>query len=117
MKYLIDFDSRLSEDKKTLELIREGNVIERIEGEIANDFYKKLVRIDELKTIGFSYCFLEFDGKLDEWYEKVLVEPSTFCEGVTILYHPETDNFEVPEQDMKFSEIEKAEAFIKAFKQ
>lgn len=115
MKYLIDFDTRLSENKQTLELLRNNQVFEKIEGEKANEIYKKLVKIDDLKLLGFSYCYLEFDGKLDEWYELRLVEQNALTEGVSLMYHPETDLFEVPENGFVFSKYEKVEKYIKAF--
>ena len=115
-KYLIDFDTEISVDKKTLKLLRNNEVFEVKEGVEANRFFRLLHKIEELKSFGFAYCFLEYDGIIDEWYEKILVEPSERFEGVTLMYYPESDSFEVPEQQMKFTEMIKAESMIKAFK-
>lgn len=114
-KYLVDFDTQLSADKQTLLLLRNNEVFEVKEGSEANRFFKLLHKIEELKSFGFAYCFLEYDGMLDEWYEKILVEPSEQFEGVTLMYYPESDSFEVPEQQMIFTEMIKAEKMIKAY--
>ena len=114
-KYLIDFDTQVSDDNQTLRLLRNNKVFEVKKGDEAHEFILKLIKINELLFAGFSYCFLEFDGILDEWYEKTLVDSSKKFEGITLMYYPETDSFEVPELQMKFTEMEKAEKMIKAF--
>jgi len=116
-RYLVDFDTEVSIDNKTLKLLRNNEVFETMNGSDAVDFLKILHKITELEAIGFSYCFLEYDGKIDEWYEKQLVEHSPTFDGVTLMYHPALDLFEVPENEMKFTEMVKAEQMIKAFKQ
>ena len=66
-KYLVDFDSRLSEDKQCLTLTKNDAVIDRIIGPDANN--SVIVKINELQDMGFVYQSLEFDDRIDEWYE------------------------------------------------
>jgi hypothetical protein len=115
-KYLVDFDTRVSEDKSTLQLIRNDEVFEQKNGFEAISFLRRLVRIEELVSKGFEYRFLEFDGKLDEWYELVLVSPSVRFDGVTLVYYPEEDCFEIAENGIRFTEMAKAEQMIKSFR-
>lgn len=112
-RYLVDFDTEFSEDKQTLRLIRNNEVFEVLECKEANDFYKLLVKIDDLKLIGFTYCFLNFDDKLDEWYEKVITPHTDEIEGETLMYFPELDLFEIPEKQIIFTEMSRAEKMIK----
>lgn len=115
-KYLVDFDTQLSSDKQTLLLLRNNEVFEVKEGSEANRFFKLLHKIEELKSFGFAYCFLEYDGIIDEWYQLNLVEPSERCEGVTLMYYPDRDLFEIDENGVQFTEMVKVESMIKAFK-
>ena len=115
-KYLVDFDSRLSEDKQCLTLTKNDAVIDLIIGPDANKIYSVIVKINELQDMGFVYQSLEFDDRIDEWFELRLVESSACNESVTLIYHPETDMFELPEQEMKFESMAKVESMIKAFR-
>lgn len=115
-KYLVDFDTEISEDNQNIKLIRNGEVFMEETGVEANELRKKLVKIHDLEMMGFCFCFLDYDGQKDEWYQLNLVEPSERCEGVTLMYYPDRDLFEIDENGVQFTEMVKVESMIKAFK-
>lgn len=114
-KYLVDFHTEVSADRNTLKLVRNNEVFEQKQGGEAIAFLHRLVRIEEITAMGFEYRSLEYDGNLNEWYEKTLVQPSNNFEGVTLMYWPEADYFEYAERQMTFTEMAKVEKMIKAF--
>lgn len=114
--YSMLYDIFQSTEKRKLQLIKGNDVIKEITGIDTVNFIHTIDKIEFLKEMGLEYKSLDFDDSVNEWYEIVLVEPGTFCEGVTLVYHPHEDEFEVPEISMKWKDIKKTELFIKAFK-
>lgn len=115
-KYLVDFDIETSADRSVLKILRGGIVVKQMHGAESIDFLRRYLRIEEVKALGFEYRSLEYDGNLNEWYEKTLVQPSNNFEGVTLMYWPEADYFEYDERQMTFTDMAKVEKMIKAFK-
>jgi hypothetical protein len=115
-KSMIDFDTQISMDNQNIKLIRKNEVFREETGPEANELRKKLVKIHELESMGFCFCFLDYDGQKDEWYQLNLVEPSNRFEGVTLMYYPDRDLFEIAENNVQFTEMAKVEKMIKAFK-
>ena len=113
---LIDFDTVISMDEQNIKLIRKGEVFREENGTQAKELRKKLVKIHDLDNMGFVFRSFEFDGVLNEWYEYILVDASKSFEAVTLIFHPERELFEVAESGITFTEIQKAEAMIKAFR-
>lgn len=113
--YSTEFDVVISTNNQNIKIMRNDELITELEGPAANDLRKKLVKLQEVKDLGFVYKTLDFSGTLNRWYELVLVEPSNRAEGVTLMYYPDRDIFEYPERDMYFTDLYKVESFIKAF--
>lgn len=114
--YLIDFDIRVSEDKNNLFLIRNNEVFDTKTGAEATGLLRRLVRIEEVKSMGFNYAFLDFDGQLNEWYELCLIDQTSNAESVTLCYYPEEDYYQLWETGQNFDSIDQVDKLIKAYK-
>lgn len=115
-RYCIDIDVRISKEKDHLELYKDGNLIETLTGLNAKKMNQVRCIIDDLISMGFVYCFLNFDGKVNEWYELHLREQTTEAESVTLVYNPEKNELKIDEQDYIISDLKILDEVIKIFK-
>lgn len=115
-RYCIDIDVLVSKEKDHLQLFRNGKLIETLTGSEAKKMNQVRCVIDDLTAMGFVYCFLDFDGEFDEWYELHLREQTRWNDSVTLVYNPEKNELKIEEQDFVISDLKILDKVIKIYK-